>query len=83
MDLINHIRSGEPMTLEAETLVTSSLVGAMSRESAYTGREIKFDEFIASNLSLVLDELHLGNIQDFETRFVPPKMGRLAALPRS
>ena len=83
MDLINHIRSGEPMTLEAETMVTSSLVGAMSRESAYTGREIKFDEFVASNLSLVLDELHLGNIQDFETRFVPPKMGRLAALPRS
>ena len=82
MDLINHIRSGEPMTLEAETLVTSSLVGAMSRESAYTGREIKFDEFITSNLSLVLDELHLGNVKDFETRFVPPKMGRLAGPAR-
>jgi predicted dehydrogenase len=82
MDLINHIRSGKSMTLEAETLVTSSIVGAMSRESAYTGREIKFDEFIASDLSLVLDELNLGNVKDFETRFVPPKMGRLAALPR-
>jgi len=78
MDLVNHIRSDNPMTLEAETLVTSSLVGAMSRESAYTGREIKFDEYMASNQSLVLEELHLGNIPDFEKRFVPPKMGRLA-----
>ena len=82
MDLVNHIRAGNPMTLEAETLVTSSLVGAMSRESAYTGREIKFDEFMASNLSLMLPELHLGNIPDFEKRFVPPKMGRLAGSPR-
>ena len=80
MDLVNHIRSGESMTLEAETLVTSSLTGAMGRESAYTGKEYKWDEFIASNLSLMLDELHLGNIPDFEKRFVPPKMGTLAAL---
>ena len=82
MDLINHIRSGESMTLEAETLVTSSLTGAMGRESAYTGNEYKWDEFIASNLSLMLDELHLGNIPDFEKKFVPPKMGTLAAEPR-
>ena len=82
MDLVNHIRVGESMTLEAETLVTSSLVGAMCRESAYTGREIKFDEFVASNLSLMLPELHLGNIPDFEKRFVPPKMGRLARSQR-
>jgi predicted dehydrogenase len=81
-DLINHIRQGKSMTLEAETLVTSSLVGAMGRESAYTGRELKYDEFMASNLSLRLDEIHLGNIKDFEKIFVPPKMGTLAALPR-
>jgi len=82
MDLINHIRQGKSMTLEAETLVTSSITGAMGRESAYTGREIRYDEFIASNLSLMPEELHLGNIPDFEKKFVPPKMGRLAALPR-
>ena len=79
MDLINHIRSGKSMTLEAETLVTSSLTGAMGRESAYTGKEYKWDEFVASNLSLMLDDLHLGNIPDFEKKFVPPKMGQLAA----
>ena len=79
MDLINHIRSGKSMTLEAETLVTSSLTGAMGRESAYTGKEIKWSEFIISNNSLMLEgELHLGNIKDFATRFVPPKMGKLA-----
>ena len=78
MDLINHIRSGEPMTLEAETLVTSSLTGAMGRESAYTGKECKWDEYIVSNQSLMLEEINLGNIKDFATRFVPPKMGKLA-----
>lgn len=78
MDLINHIRSNKSMTLEAETLVTSSLTGAMGRESAYTGKEYKWDEFIASNLSLMPAELHLGNIKDFDKIYVPPKMGNLA-----
>ena len=78
MDAINHIRSGKSMTLEAETLVTSSLTGAMGREAAYTGRDIKWSEYLVSNQSLMLEELHLGNIPNFETRFVPPKMGNLA-----
>ena len=78
MDLINHIRSGKSMTLEAETLVTSSLTGAMGRESAYTGKEIKWDEYIVSDQSLMLKDLHLGNIPDFEKTFVPPKMGKIA-----
>jgi predicted dehydrogenase len=82
MDLVNHIRSGESMTLEAATLVTSSLTGAMGRESAYTGKEVKWDEFQASNLSICVEDEYLTfplkNIPDFEKRFVPPKMGRLA-----
>ena len=78
MDLINHIRSGEPYTLEAETLVTSSLTGAMGREAAYTGKDIKWSEYLVSNQSLMLEELHMGNIKDFATRFVPPRMGKLA-----
>jgi predicted dehydrogenase len=78
MDLINHIRSGESMTLEAETLVTSSLTGAMGRESAYTGKEYKWDEFLVSDLSLMPAELNLGNVKDFATKYVPPKMGKLA-----
>jgi predicted dehydrogenase len=78
MDAINHIRSGKPMTLEAETLVTSSLTGAMGRESAYTGKEYKWSEFLVSDLSLMPQELHLGNIKDFATKYVPPKMGKIA-----
>ena len=78
MDLINHIRSGKTMTQEAETLVISSLTGAMGRESAYTGRTIRWSDYLVSDKSLMLEELNLGNIKDFATRFVPPKMGRLA-----
>jgi len=78
MDLINHIRSGEPMTWEAEMLVTSSLTGAMGRESAYTGAEVKWDEYIVSNQSLMPEKLHLGNIKDFDKIYVSPKMGKLA-----
>jgi predicted dehydrogenase len=78
MDLVNHIRSGKSMTQEAEMLVTSSLTGAMGRESAYTGREYRWEEFLVSNLSLMPEELHLGNIKDFATKYVPPKMGKLA-----
>ncbi|MDR0795326.1 MAG: Gfo/Idh/MocA family oxidoreductase [Tannerella sp.] len=81
IDLINHIRQGKSLTLEAERLVTSSLTGAMGRESAYTGKEIKWDEFLVSDLSLMPAEVHLGNIPDFATKFVAPKMGTLAALP--
>jgi len=81
IDFINHIRQGKSLTLEAERLVTSSLTGAMCRESAYTGKEIKWDEFLVSDLSLLPTELHLGNIPDFEKKFVAPKMGTLAALP--
>jgi predicted dehydrogenase len=81
MDLINHIRSGKPMTQEAETLVISSLTGAMGRESAYTGKEYRWDEFLVSNLSLMLEDLHLGNIKDFATKYVAPKMGKPAPEP--
>ena len=85
MDLVNHIRSGKSMTLEAETLCTASLTGAMCRESAYTGKEIIFDEYMASNnnipLPMPLDEMNLGNVPDFAQKFVAPKMGTLAPIP--
>ena len=78
MDMINHIRSGKSMTKEAECLVISSLTGAMARESAYTGKKYTWDEFIASDLSYMPEKLHLGNIPDFEKKYVAPKPGRLA-----
>lgn len=75
MDLVNHIRSNKSTTVNAETLVYASLTGAMGRESAYTGKEIKFDEFMASDLSLMPEELHLGNVPNFEETYKAPKMG--------
>lgn len=78
VDLVNHIRSGKSLTREAETLVTSSLTGAMGRESAYTGKEYRWEEFLVSDLSLMPKELHLGNIPNFAATYVPPKMGKLA-----
>lgn len=73
VDLINHIRSGVPAN-QAEVTVISSLTGAMGRESAYTGKEYKWDEFIASDLSLMPEKLHLGNVD--MSKYVAPKMGQ-------
>jgi predicted dehydrogenase len=78
MDLINHIRAGKPMWQEAEMLVTSSLTGAMGRESAYSGKDYVWEDFLVSDLSLMPKELHLGNVEDFAKRYVPPKMGNPA-----
>lgn len=75
MDLVNHIRSNTSTTTNAETLVYASLTGAMGRESAYTGAELKFDEFMASDLSLMPEKLHLGNVPNFEETYKAPKMG--------
>ncbi|MDR3308941.1 MAG: Gfo/Idh/MocA family oxidoreductase [Tannerella sp.] len=81
MDLINHIRSGKSYTYEAERLVVASLTGAMGRESAYTGKNIKWDEYLASSQSLLPENLHLGNIENFAKIYVPPRMGTLAPDP--
>ncbi len=78
VDLVNQIRSGKPNTQEAETLVISSLTGAMGRESAYTGKKYTWEEFFVSDFSLMPKELHMGNIQGFETKYVPPRMGKIA-----
>lgn len=75
MDMVNQIRSGN-IVPQAETTVISSLTCAMARESAYTGKELKYDEFMTSDLSLMLPELHLDNIEDFEKKFVAPKAGQ-------
>ena len=75
MDVVNHIRSNKARNSEAETTVISSLTGAMARESAYTGKEYKYDEFMMSDYSLMPEKLHLGNVENFEEIYVAPKMG--------
>lgn len=74
MDLVNHIRRGESLTINAQILVESSLTGAMCREAAYTGKEITYNDYRVSDQSLMLPELHLGNLPNFKN-FVAPKQG--------
>ena len=77
LDMVNQIRSGN-IVPQAETTVISSLTGAMARESAYTGKEIMYNEFLTSNLSLMLDPLPAptDNIPGFKEKFVVPKAGQ-------
>jgi predicted dehydrogenase len=70
MDLVNHIRSGKVINI-AETTAISSMAGIMARESAYTGKLITWDEMINSDLSLMPDELHLGNTDMSKYTAVP------------
>jgi predicted dehydrogenase len=60
MDLVNHIRSGKVIN-NGECTAISSVAGIMARESAYTGKMVTWDELTTSDLSLMPEELHLGN----------------------
>ena len=74
VDLVNHIRKGTVVNF-AETTAISSFTGAMARESAYTGRAYEWDESVNSDMNLMPEELHLGNVPDFATKFVSPLPG--------
>ncbi|UCE05712.1 MAG: gfo/Idh/MocA family oxidoreductase, partial [bacterium] len=62
-DVINSIRKGEPGT-EGESGAYSSLTAIMGRESAYTGRLVKWDEMIKSDLDLFPKKLEFGPARD-------------------
>jgi len=51
VDLIKSIRDGSPLN-EAETVAHSTMTAIMGRESAYTGKEITWDQIMASDLDL-------------------------------
>ena len=72
IDLVNHIRSGKVVN-HAETTAISSMACIMARESAYTGKAYTWDEMTQSDLSLMPEELHLGNVD--MSKFVPPLPG--------
>lgn len=74
MDMVNQIRSGN-IVPQAETAVISSLTCAMGRESAYTGKELFYNEFLASDLSYMPERLALANIPDFAKKYAVPLPG--------
>ncbi len=62
IDLVNAIRTGNQI-VEAEETAKSCLTAIMGRESAYTGREITWEEMMGSSLKLGPEgELSLGPV---------------------
>jgi len=62
---VNAIRSGKPFN-KADQLANSTLIAIMGREAAYTGKFITWEEIMASNLKLTLDNYEFGPIPDFK-----------------
>jgi myo-inositol 2-dehydrogenase/D-chiro-inositol 1-dehydrogenase len=62
IDLVTAIRTGKQI-VEAEETARTCLTAIMGRESAYTGREITWDEMMGSGLKLGPEgELKLGPV---------------------
>ena len=69
VNLVNCIRQGKVIDI-AEITAVSSMAGIMARESAYTGKAFTWDEMTSSDLNLLPDELHLGDV-DMSIHAVP------------
>ena len=61
IDLIKSIRSGKLLN-ESQQVAESTLTAIMGRMSAYTGKEITWDQAIKSQLNLFPAKLELGPI---------------------
>ena len=59
VDFINHIRAGKPLNQAVETVI-SCLTAVMGRESAYTGKEVTWDEIFNSDVSTLPAKLELA-----------------------
>ncbi len=60
-DLIESIRNGNPLN-EAQNVAESVMTAIMGRESAYTGKEVTWDEMMNSDLDLFPKKLEFGPI---------------------
>jgi len=60
-ELFAAIHKGEPIN-DGEVSAHSTLMGILGREAAYTGKRIKWDELLASDLSLAPKKFEFGNI---------------------
>ncbi|MCC6443513.1 MAG: Gfo/Idh/MocA family oxidoreductase [Armatimonadetes bacterium] len=58
-DLINSIRSGKPLN-EGKTVAESTLTAIMGRMSAYTGKEVTWEDALNSKLDLMPEKLEFG-----------------------
>lgn len=75
IDMVTAIRTNKPI-VEAEATAKSTLVAIMGRISAYTGKEITWDEMMASDLQIGPKELAMG---DVDMKFEVPVPGSAPA----
>jgi len=80
-DLITCIRQDIPFN-EAEATAISNLVAIMGRVSAYTGKEVTYEEMMNSDMKLGPDTYIMGDIGYIENAVVPVP-GTLERPPRS
>ena len=69
VDLVTAIRTNKPIN-EAENTAISTMVGIMGRISAYTGREVTYDEMMNSDLNLAPKAYVLGPVEGI-SRTIP------------
>ncbi|WP_346862371.1 Gfo/Idh/MocA family oxidoreductase [uncultured Draconibacterium sp.] len=69
-DLITCIRQNIPYN-QAEETATSVMVAIMGRVSAYTGKEVTFEEMMNSDMKIGPDTYIMGDIGFMETASVP------------
>ncbi|MEO6436469.1 MAG: Gfo/Idh/MocA family oxidoreductase [Tepidisphaeraceae bacterium] len=60
-DLVDSIRKGEPLN-EAQQIAESTLTAIMGRMTAYTGKQIEWDQALNSQESLMPAKLEMGEI---------------------
>jgi len=68
--MIDHIRAGKQKE-QASELAISNMMAVMGREAAYTGRLIKWDEIIASDMDLTPPDFSLTGKMDMSQFKVP------------
>lgn len=61
IDFVTAIRTGKPIN-DVEDVAVSSLVAIMGRVSAYTGKEVTFEEMMNSDLKLGPESLSFGPV---------------------
>jgi len=70
IDLVTCIRKNIPIN-EAETTAISTMVAIMGRVSAYTGKEVTWDEMMNSDLKLGPEKYIMGDLDYIKTTSVP------------
>jgi predicted dehydrogenase len=72
---ISHIRSGQPINTAEETAI-SSLTAVMGRDTAYTGREVTWEETSAKTHGIVIENPVLEDVD--MSKYTVPVPGRQA-----